>query len=108
MNEHILAAIVRLDEAISLLTIVPFHGSGWHQSSSCFRREVPKMRTIRNAGARYFFAPEPLPGFSFTIFVAPAAGLGFSAFGFFGSRWPLGMITSWFSGQMISRGPGSF
>ena len=38
---------------------------------------------------------EPLPGFSFKIEVAPVAGLGFSALGFFGSRlllfWPVGI-----------------
>jgi hypothetical protein len=42
-----------------------------------------------------------MPGFSFKIEVAPVAGLGFSALGFFGSRlllfWPLAMIASWVS-----------
>jgi hypothetical protein len=45
----------------------------------------------------YFFAPEPLPGFKTDV--DPAAGFGFSALGFFGSRlllfWPLAMIVSW-------------
>jgi hypothetical protein len=46
----------------------------------------------------YFFVAEPLPVLSFKIEVDAAAGFGFSAFGFFGSRlllfWPLAMIVS--------------
>jgi hypothetical protein len=32
----------------------------------------------------YFFTPEPLPGFEAAV--CPAAGFGFPALGFFGSR----------------------
>jgi hypothetical protein len=50
---------------------------------------------VRSSG--YFFTPEPLPDFEAAV--CPAAGFGFSALGFFGSRlllfWPLAMIASW-------------
>lgn len=60
-------------------------------------REIYGSPTAIMRRSGYFFTPEPLPGFK--IDVDPAAGFGFSALGFFGSRlllfWPLAMIVSW-------------
>ncbi len=60
--------------------------------------EAPEDIPLRPSTLVYFLAPAPRPGSSFKIEVDPAAGFGFSALGFFGSRlllcWPLAMIAS--------------
>src|SRR5690348_4456694 len=73
----------------------PFEGS---QRIECRPRgKTHGLPTAIMRQSSYFFTPEPLPGFK--IDVTPAAGFGFFALGFFGSRlllfWPLAMIVSW-------------
>ncbi|MGA7326252.1 MAG: hypothetical protein WBX25_17655 [Rhodomicrobium sp.] len=73
----------------------------WHEAVRYMQNEngqAPEDIPLRPSTLLYFFAPAPLPGFSFRIEVDPTAVFGFSALGFFGSRlllfWPLAMIAS--------------
>ncbi len=53
----------------------------------CRTVQISSSKNRRTSGERdYFFAPEPAPGFAFKNEGDGAAGFGFSALGFFGSR----------------------